>query len=212
MIDFSFIGKDGLIIQYEDLVTMIGFNVVRYLKLKGVTQFTGVSLEDTLVDYINRQEENPSEWLKNKFDIDFQIENYLDSVNTLQPVLLYSYKVFHAADQEGIKTLILHSNQSSPVIGEFIKSYQNTNIEYTSGDIIPVLQSHPNATLLTSSTDNIKKCLDITVPCALTICDDYGYIAKVIEGDTVERLRKRNNLFVRFTSVISGGFIHINNQ
>lgn len=210
MIDFSFIGKDGLIIQYEDIVTMIGFNVIRYLKLKGVEQFAGVSLEDTLVDYINRQEEDPSIWLKNKFNIEFKMEQYLDSVNALQPILLYSYKVFHAANQEGIKTLILHSNQFSPVIRDFVKSYQNTNIDYTSGDIIPVLESHSNTTFLTSSTMNIKKCLTINHPLALTICDDYGYLADIIEGDVIKKLRKKGNIFVRFTSVISGGMIYIN--
>jgi hypothetical protein len=209
MIDYGFIGKDGLIIQYEDLITMIGFNVIRYLKAKGLESLAGVSLEDTLVQYNNREEEDPSEWLQKKFQIDFHVENYLDSVNTFQPILLYSYKVFHAAEQEGIQSLFIHSNQYSSVIKEFLQTYQNTNIKYTSGDIIPMLESHPNCTLLTSSTDTIQKCLSINMPMALTICDDYGYIKSIFENKIDEALKRKPNLFVRFTSVLSGGFINI---
>ena len=34
MVDFSFIGKEGVIAQYEDIISMIGYNVARYFKSK----------------------------------------------------------------------------------------------------------------------------------------------------------------------------------
>lgn len=208
MVDFRFIGEKGLIIQYEDIVTMIGFNVVRYLYSKDAIKLpAGTSIQDVLVDYINRTEENPERWLKEKFNINFKVENYLDSINTLQPILLYSYKMFNASNKEGINTLIIHSNEYSPVIKEFIHTYDLPKIEYTHGDILPVLQTHPNATFTTASIENIKRCKDVTVPLCLVIAEDYGYISNIISDKIDEELRKKDNIYVCFTRVLSGGFI-----
>ena len=38
MLDLTDIGKAGLIIQYEDIISMIGFNVARYFKDKGISE------------------------------------------------------------------------------------------------------------------------------------------------------------------------------
>jgi hypothetical protein len=56
MVDFSFVGKEGIIIQYEDIISMVGFNVIRYLRAKNANEKAmGMSLEDILLSYINRE-------------------------------------------------------------------------------------------------------------------------------------------------------------
>ncbi len=104
MVDFSFVGKEGIIIQYEDIVSMIGFNVIRYLRIKKANEKAmGMSLEDILLSYINRENEYPEIWLKNEFDVDFRVKDYLNSINAFQPNWLYSYKLFDAAYKNGAK-------------------------------------------------------------------------------------------------------------
>lgn len=34
IVDLSFIGKEGMIIQYEDIISLVGFNIVKYLRKK----------------------------------------------------------------------------------------------------------------------------------------------------------------------------------
>ena len=76
MIDFRDIGKNGLIIQYEDIISMIGFNVARYFRSKGISnKLDSMSVKDVLLSYINRDDENYAVWLKKEFDIDISLNN-----------------------------------------------------------------------------------------------------------------------------------------
>lgn len=206
MIDFSFIGKEGLIIQYEDIISLMGFNVVCYLReQKAFEKINKMSTADILLSYINRSTEDISSWLKKEFDIDFDIKNYIDSFAMLRPNLLYSYKIFSSAYKNGIKKLGIHSNYYSKAIEQAIQTYQ-IPIEYTYGDIIPVLNNRPNITYTTASTANIIKCSDIEVPIAITIVDDFMYTADVLINKIDDKLRN-NGKFVCFTSVLSAGMI-----
>ena len=207
MVDFSFIGKEGLIVQYEDVVSMIGFNVITYLRSKNVcNKASKMSEEDILLSYLNREKEDISAWLKREFDVDFDINEYLESIHALRPNMQYSYKVFDTAYKNGIKNLIVHSNQYSPIIEKFVTQSYQLPVKYTYGDIVPVLNSNKNATFLTSNPNNIKACLNVKVPMALTIVDDFMYVADILLDKVDEQLRERN-VFVCFTGVISAGII-----
>ena len=101
MLDLTDIGKAGLIIQYEDIISMIGFNVARYFKDKGISEkLDSTPINDVLLSYINREDEACYQWLKKEYDIDIsseEAEKLNSSFLTMQPNLLYSYKVFTAA-------------------------------------------------------------------------------------------------------------------
>lgn len=206
MVDFSFIGKEGLIIDYEDIVSMIGVNILKYFKSKNVNdKINKMSVEDILLSYLNRQTEDISEWLKT-FDIDnFNMMDYNESIKMLQPNLLYSYKLFLSAYKNGIKNLIVHSQYESNTIREYIKTYQ-VPIEYVYGDILPILETKRNYTYTTSSPTNIKKCLSLTQPIALVIVDDYMHLSDIVKDKIPQKLNEKN-VYTMFTSVISAGFI-----
>ena len=206
MVDFSFIGKDGLIIQYEDIISLTGFNIIKYFRANKVNdKACKMSIQDILLSYINRPDYDVQKWLKNEFDIDCNIDDYMESINTLQPNMIYSYKVFDSAYKNGIKNLIIHSEKKSHVIERFIETYQ-IPIKYTYGDIIPVLKDNKNSTYITSLPSNIYKCLDIQTPISLTIVDDFMYVADIIINKVDERLRERN-VYVCYTSILSAGII-----
>ena len=206
MVDFSFIGKDGLIIQYEDIISLTGFNIIKYFRANKVNdKACKMSIQDILLSYINRPDYDVQKWLKNEFDIDCNVDDYMESINTLQPNMMYSYKIFDSAYKNGIKNLMIHSEKKSHVIERFIETYQ-IPIKYTYGDIIPVLKDNKNSTYITSLPSNIYKCLDIQTPIALTIVDDFMYVADIIINKIDERLRKRN-VYVCYTSILSAGII-----
>lgn len=208
MIDLSFIGKDGLIIQYEDIVSLTGFNIIKYLRKNNINndKVSGMSISDILLSYINREHEDIAIWLKETFDIDsFNINDYIESTNTFQPNLLYAFKIIDTAYKNGVKNIIVHSEIESTVIRDLLKLFQ-VPIEYTHGDIVPVLNKHVNYTYITSSPANIKKCIDVTVPFALTIVDDFMYVSNIILNKIDERLREKN-IYVCYTSILSAGLI-----
>lgn len=206
MIDLSFIGKEGIIIDYEDIISLTGFNVLMYFKNRGVSdKVNKMSKEDILSNYINRTDEDISIYLKKEFDISFDINSYLESFALFRPNLLYSYKIFDAAKNQGIKKLMIHSEKYSPAIKQSLQSYQQP-IEYTYGDILPVLNTHKNITYMTASPDRIHKCLNVKCPIALTIVDDFMYTADIIVDNFADELRKKN-VFVSFTGVLSAGII-----
>ena len=208
MVDFSFIGKEGLIIQYEDIISMIGFNVIRYFRAKEASKKAmGMSLQDILLSYINRENEDPAVWLKNEFGIDFNINDCLDSITVFQPNWLYSYKVFDAAYKNGVKKLMVHSDVESPMIKKILTTY-TTSIEYSYGDIVPVLEKNKNITYLTASPKNIQRCLEVKTPFAITIVDDFMYTADVLTNKLEDKLRDTDK-YVCFTSIISGGLINL---
>lgn len=205
-IDLSFIGKDGLVIQYEDIVSLIGFNIIKYLRSKKLNnKIIKMSIEDILISYFDRESEDISDWLS-AFGIDnFDINDYKESINTFSPNMLYSFKIFDTAYNNGIKNLIIYSEFYSSVIEKYLKFY-NIPVQYKYGNIVNVLKDNVNCTYITSSPANIKKCLNVDVPFALTIIDDFMYVAPILTDGTVEQLRIKN-VFVQFTSILSGGFI-----
>lgn len=209
-IDLSFIGKDGLIIQYEDIVSLVGFNVIRYIRSKNISnEISKMSISDILLSYFNRESEDISKWLSDEFNIEnFNISDYNNSINTYSPNLLYSYKVFMNAYQNGIKNLMIYSNEHSSIIEKFIKFY-DVPIKYVYGDIINTINDNPNCTYITSSPSNINKCLNTGVPFALTIVDDFMYVSPLLVDGSIDSLRDKN-IFVQFTSILSGGFINEN--
>lgn len=208
MLDFSFVGKEGLIIQYEDVISLIGFNVIRYLRAKNANEKAmGMSVEDILLSYINREKESPDIWLKDEFGVEFKVEDYLDSMNTFQPNWLYSYRVFDAAYKNGSKNLKIYSAYDSPVIKKMLPSFQ-VPVEFVSGDIVPVLEKNKNATLITASEQTLKRCLETDVPTAVVVVDDFLHLAPIVIDKIDDKLRGRNK-YVSFTSIVSGGFINL---
>lgn len=206
MLDFSFIGKEGLILQYEDVISLTGLNIVRYFQKENVNEkIVRMSVEDILISYLNRETEDVSSWLKTEFDIDINMTDMNDSITVLQPNMLYSYKMFDSAYKNGITNLGIHSNMYSPVIEKFLSTYQ-IPIKYTHGDIVPVLNRNKNVTFTTSSPSVIKRCIDVDVPFMLTIVDDYSYTAGIIKNHFDDKLRK-HNVFVAYTSILSAGMI-----
>jgi hypothetical protein len=211
MIDLSFVGKNGLMIDYEDIISLIGFNVVRYFRIKEAnTKAMEMSLEDIFLSYINRENEDPAIWLKNEFGIEFNISDCLESINTFQPNWLYSYKIFDVAYKNGTKKLMVHSDIDTPIIRKILKTY-TAPIEYVYGDIVPILERNKNITYLTASSKNLKRCLETNIPCAITIVDDFLHTADVVIGKIDEKLRETNK-FVCYTSITSGGLINLNKK
>jgi hypothetical protein len=206
MIDFSFIGKEGLIMQYEDIIAMTGFNIVKYFRTKKVNEKAcKMSDEDILLSYLNRESEDVTLWLKNEFGISLDMKDYVESVHVYKPNWLYAYKIFDTAYKNGIRKLIIHSQYNSPAIKNMINTFE-LPIEYTHGDIVPVLKDNKNVTYMTSLPTNIKRCLEVNQPFALTIVDDFMYVADVIVQKLDEQLRSKN-VYVCFTSILSSGLI-----
>ena len=166
MIDLSFIGKDGLIIQYEDIISLIGLNVL-------LKKIEGVSVEDTLKSYITRDTENVATWLNNKYNIGITDDMISNSIMCLKPNNMFAYKMFDTAERHMLRNLIIYSNIESKHIEEHVKSSFSKNVNYISGiDITKVIECFPNSTYVTSNCDNIRKCKDISTPVMLSIIDD----------------------------------------
>ena len=76
MLDLQFIGREGLIIDYTDIVSMIGFNIAKYIRSKNTCKkLDRMSIEDILLSYINRSTEDISEWLRT-FDIEIDLDEF----------------------------------------------------------------------------------------------------------------------------------------
>ena len=202
MIDFSPVGSSGVIIQYEDIIALSGFNVVNHFRHKGIVDKSDV---DLLTSYFNRRNVSVVDWVREESSL--PIDEYMNSPIMWKPTMLYAYKIIDTAYKNGIKTLMIHSNKYVKSIEENMKSFQQP-VTYIHGDIVPVLKQHPNITYITSHCDNIRKCLDEDVPpFVMTIIDDFGYVADIIQNKVDDQLRKKN-ILVFFTSIISGGFIY----
>lgn len=208
MLDLTDIGKAGMIIQYEDIISMIGFNVAKFFKGKGLSEkLDSTSIDDVLLSYINREDEDYSNWLKSEYNIDVDPKEMLTSFLTMQPNLMYSYKVFNTAHNENQNSLYIYSNMYSPIIEEATRSYGFKGIQYIHDDIIEFLRTHPNCTYLTSSIDNIKRCVDLNAPTCLVICDDYLYTSEIFISKVDQSLKDKENIILRFTGVLSAGII-----
>ena len=212
MIDFSFVGKEGIIVQFEDVISMIGFNVIRYLRAKNANEKAmGMSVQDILLSYINRENEAPEIWLKDEFGIDFKVEDYLDSINAFQPNWLYSYKIFDAEYKNGVKKLMVYSEYDVGIIKKILTTY-TAPVEFVSGDIVPILEKNKNITFATASTKALRRCMETDVPAAITIIDDFLHLGPIVtEKDFGEKMKERNK-YLCYTSIISGGFINLDKQ
>lgn len=205
MIDFSNIGQNAFVIQYEDLISLIGLNTVRFTREKQ-NLLCG---DDQTLEYLNRKEYDIEKFVKEHSAIpnmNFPMSLMMKSEIACQPNLAYAFKMMRAAYQNGITRLYIHSNEYSPIIERFVNQLEiKTN--YVHGDILPVLHNLPNCTYTTSIPDNIKRCLQSDVPFALTIVDDFQYVAPIVLDDRIIENLRKHNIYVQFTGVISAGII-----
>ncbi len=162
-----------------------------------------------LLSYINREEEDYAVWLKNEYDIDIPDKDaLLKSFLTMQPNLIYSYKMFTSADSEKIPNLYIYSNDYSPIAEQSIDSYGVKELKYIHNDIGKFLTEHPNMTFITASTKSIDECCDVELPMCLVVCDDFMYTMKhMVETGKEASIKEKGNVFLRYTSVISAGVL-----
>lgn len=202
MLDFSDIGSRAFVIQYEDLISLIGLNTVSYI----LSQQKQNTSDEMILAYLNRENYDLCRFVKEQTGINFSIENMMQSKLACVPNLAYAFKMMDTAYRNGIKEFYVHSNLHSPIIENFIKQLEiPTN--YVHGDIVPVLHNLPNCTYTTSDPTNIRKCLNVNAPFALTIVDDFQYVAPIVTDEKlIEELRTKN-VYVQFTGVISAGVI-----
>jgi hypothetical protein len=207
MIDLTFIGKEGLVIEYEDIISLVGMNIVNYLMSKDKTIHDDrmSSFEDILNSYINRPEKDISIWIKERFNLDITLEDLKDSYVAFKPNLFYAYKLIPNAYSNGIKNLYIYSQFESQSVREYCKSFE-VPVEYVYGDIREVMKDKFNYTYLTCTPGNVRKCLDVKLPFALTICDDYTSMAPIIMEHVDEQLKAQGK-FVSYTSVLMSGGI-----
>jgi hypothetical protein len=204
MVDFSNIGQNAFVIQYEDLISLIGLNAIRYMREKQGLPNT----DDLTLEYLNREDYDIEKFIRehNPTDCTFPMDLAMNSRIACRPNLAYAFKMMKAAQTNGLNRFVIYSNQYSPVIEEFVKGLE-IKTTYAHGDIVPVLHALPNCTYTTSNPDNIRKCMDVHVPFALTIVDDFQYVAPIVlDQSFIDKLRKKN-VYVQFTGVISAGII-----
>lgn len=209
MIDLTFIGKAGLVIEYDDIVSLTGMNIVNYLmeKDKSITlkDKRMSSFEDILMSYIDRENKDFSIWIKQLIGLDVKREHFMNSFRAFKPNLFYAYKLIPNAYKNGIKDLYIYNQYESDVIREYIKSF-DVPVGYVYGDIREVMKDRVNYTYITCDPDNVRRCRDIDTPFAMTICDDYMSMAPIVRDHVDEELRK-NGKFVSYTSILNAGGI-----
>lgn len=204
MIDFTPIGQAAFVIQYEDLISLIGLNTTRYIRSKQELPNT----DELTLEYLNRTEYDMEKFVQthNCTMLNIPYDAMMKSPIACKPNLAYAFKMIQAAHTNGIQKFVIHSNEYSPVIENIVKGLE-IRTTYVHGDIVPVLRSLPNCTYTTSNPDNIRKCMDVQVPFALTIVDDFQYVAPIVfDQPFIDKLRAQN-VFVQFTGVISAGII-----
>lgn len=206
MVDLRILGREGLIIEYTDIVSLVGYNIIKYLKsnkLKNETM-NRMSNTDILLSYVNREVFDISKWISDTFNIKCDIKDYIDSDVAFAPNNVYAYKMFTQSSKENIKQLYIYSETFSPIIEKNIKTFNVPDLKYVYGDIVPILNEHPNSTFMTSNPLSISKCKDVKAPILLTIVDDFMYIANVVETKVIDELKSQNKI-VMFTSISSNG-------
>lgn len=210
MLDLSFIGKEGIICSYEEIVAMVGYNVAdQYRKNKIID----VSDQQLISDYVNRKEYNFSEYLQKqgipKEDADYisQEEVFYESAYALKPTNKFIYKIFDAAKIQSIPYLAIYSRQYSSHIEKYIKGSFPFKVEYVYGDIDPIIKEHINSTIVTSDLNIINKCATIEEPIVLTVCDDFLYLSQMFQDGTEGKIQKKDNVFLGYISCITAGFI-----
>ena len=206
MVDLRVLGREGLIIEYTDIVSLVGYNIIKYLKSNNINndKLQGMSDVDILSAYVNRTNFDISKWIKDTFDIECNIDDYLESEVAFQPNNVYAFKMFTYASKEHIKNLYIYSDKHSPIIEKNVKMFNVPELKYVYGDIIPILNEHPNSTLTTSNPYTIRRCYEVSAPSLITLVDDFLYVSEIIDTHLVDRLRGTNKI-VMFTSISSNG-------
>ena len=209
MFSLGEIGEAGMIIQYEDLISMTGYNVAKQFKSNNLSEkLAGMSIQDVLASYLDREDEDYSIWLHKEFNIDINPDEMLSSFLSMQPDLLYSYKVFQASHKERKDNLYIYSDKYSKIAEECVQSYGFKGVQYIYGDIYKFIKEHPNSTFLTASTKSIDIIKNVDTPICLVICDDYRYTIDHLAKHKLDKeLSDKENIFLRYTSVISAGVI-----
>lgn len=211
MIDLRSIGNGGLIIQYEDLISMIGYNVAKQYRGKGISKkLDDLDIKHVLVSYIDREEEDWVTWLNNEYGIVIPNKDILyKSFLSMQPNLVYSYKMFAAAAENKQSRLYIYTDTYSPIAEESVKSYGADGLTYIHHNLSEFLNENPNMTFITASTKSINICMDeIKAPTCLVVCDDFTYTMKdMIDNKKEDAFKKKGNILLRYTSVVSAGVI-----
>ena len=203
MVDFSFVGENGFVIQYEDLVSLIGFNAVQHIKERRNESYNN---DDLVLSYLNREKYSITDYVEAQTGMQVPMETLMKSAFACVPNLAYAFKMMQAADRNGLTRLYVHTDTYSPIIEKYVQQLEiKTN--YVHGDIIPVLHNLPNCTYTTSNPDNIRKCAKADVPFALTIVDDFPYVGPIIMDKPLLKTLEERNVYVQYTGVISAGII-----
>ena len=210
MVDLSFLGNSGLVIQYEDVISVMGFNIIRYMKLQNKCndKMRGMSDEDILLSYLNRDSYDIDLWIKKTFDLNFHYMDAKDSVQMVIPNFVYAYKILQEAKKQKVGSLYIYSNTYFKGIEQMLKSFEVPELKYIHGDIKDIMSDKPNYTLITSDVNNIRKCLDIKTPFVVTIVDDFMYVSDIVKEKVDEELRRRGK-FVFYTGIVSGGITNV---
>ena len=115
ILDWSFIGKEGLIIQFEDLVSFIGWNASEYIN-NAQGRPVSKTKDERLADYINRLDYDIPAFVKETTGVDITIEQLINSKHATPPNVLYAFRMFKASVDNGLKNLMIHSNVYSPLL------------------------------------------------------------------------------------------------
>lgn len=209
MVDFERIGKAGLIIQYEDVISIMGYNIAEYCRKNKVNdKFESMSHEDMLLSYLNREKYDINDWIQETFDYDIDVNQMMSSRIMMQPNFVYAYKVFQESAKQGVTNMVIYSNKYSDAIEAFLPSFQVPKLTYEHGNLVELLTRNPNCTFITSNPDSIMLCKEVKPPFVLTLVDDFIYLKDILLSRVDEELRQQNKL-VFFTGVISGGLTNI---
>ena len=210
MVDFNDIGKAGLMIQYEDTISMVGFNIAKQFKSNHLSEkLDSMTVQEVLSSYLNREDEDYSVWLKKEFDIDIDPKAMISSFLSMQPNMMYPYRVFPASHNEHQDNLYIYSDIYSPIAEQSLRTYGcGGAVQYIHSDLEKFIKEHPNMTFITSSTKSIDMVRNMNVPICLVVCDDYRYtIDHFVKNKIEKEITKKHNIILRYTSIISGGII-----
>jgi len=210
MVDLTNMGRAGLIIQYEDVISLMGYNIVEYLKDNKINdKFERMSHEDILLSYFNREHYNINAWIKETFDFELNVYELMESRIMLKPNMIYAYKVFQESAKQGVSNLMIYSNHPSDAITSYLPSFNIPCLKHESENIVDILNHNPNCTFITSNPDSIQLCTEVKAPFVLTIIDEFLYVKDILLTGVDETLRKQNKL-VFFTGILSGGLTNVN--
>ena len=214
MVDLTFIGKEGIIISYEDIVSLIGYNIAVYMRDNHYNDtISNLSNRQLMLDYVGREEYDIKDYLK-KYGIEFSDEELQNaiygSITSVTPTNLFPYKIFSGALDVGVTNLCIYSKTYSKHIEGYIKHSFEMKVSYVYGDIVPVIKDRVNWTFVTADLDIIRYCTTTDVPLALTICDDFKYLYRMITEGMEDKLKEKDNIFLGYVDCLSAGLYNIN--